>query len=151
MPVLKSLKPEYDKEENWGHQKEIVDGYHWTEHADGWHWDKQNQEVNEGTWRRYRVRLDNPERNLQLSFTTPQPAANGGTAFQAVLTARLWAEGVQEQWVLGVKGLNFHIEGYATVQAKLDVVVNIEPVSGASFGTIEVLPQVTECNWSCST
>jgi hypothetical protein len=141
--VLKSLKPEYDKEENWGHQKEIVDGYHWTEHADGWHWDKQTKKVNEGTWRRYRVRLDNPERNLQLSFTTPQPAANGGTAFQAILTARLWAEGVQEQWVLGVKGLNFHIEGYATVRAKLDVVVNIEPVSGASFGTIEVLPQVT--------
>jgi hypothetical protein len=141
--VLKSLKPEYDKEENWGHQKEIVDGYHWTERADGWHWEKQTKKVNEGTWRRYRVRLDNPERNLQLSFTPPQPAPNGGTAFQAVLTARLWAEGVQEQWVLGVKGLNFHIEGYATVRARLDVVVNVQPVSGASFGTIEVLPQVT--------
>ncbi len=111
--------------------------------ADGWHWEKQTKKVNEGTWRRYRVRLDNPERNLQLHFTPPQPAANGGTAFQAVLTARLWAEGVQEQWLLGVKGLNFHIEGYATVRARLDVVVNIEPVSGASFGTIEVLPQVT--------
>jgi hypothetical protein len=141
--VLKSLKPEYDKQENWGHQKEIVDGYHWAQRADGWHWEKQTKKVNEGTWRSYRVRLDNPEQNLQLRFTAPQSAPNGGTAFQAFLTARMWAEGVQEQWVLGIKGLNFHVEGYATVRARLDIVVNVQPVSGASFGTIEVLPQVT--------
>jgi hypothetical protein len=55
----------------------------------------------------------------------------------------LWAEGVQEQWVLGIKGLNFHVEGYVTIRARLDIVVTVEPVDGASFGTIEVLPQVT--------
>jgi hypothetical protein len=141
--VLKSLKPEYDKQENWGHQKDIVDGFHWTQRADGWHWEKQTKKVNEGTWRSYRVRLDNPERNLQLRFTPPQAAANGATAFQAFLTARLWADAVQEQWLLGVKGFNLHIEGYVTVQARLDIVVAVQPVAGASFGTIEVLPQVT--------
>jgi hypothetical protein len=145
--VLKSLKPEYSKEENWGHQKEIVDGYHWAQRADGgWHWEKQTKKVNEGTWRRYRVRLDNPEQNLQLRFTAPQAAANGATSFSAYLTARMWAEGVQEQWVLGVKGLNFHVEGYATIAARLDIVVNVQPVAGASFGTIEVLPEVSDVN-----
>lgn len=144
--VLKSIKPEYDKEDNWGHQKEIVDGYHWEQRADGWHFVKQKKKVNDGTWRRYRVKIDNPEQNLKLRFTPPEPATNGGTAFQAFLTTRLWAEGVQEQWVLGVKGLNFHVEGYATIRARLDVVVNVHPVEGASFGTIEVLPQVTDVN-----
>jgi hypothetical protein len=144
--VLKSLKPEYDKQENWGHQKEIVDGYHWQQRADGWHFVKQTKKVNDGTWRQYRVRLDNPERNLKLRFTPPQPGPNSGTAFQAFLTAKLWANGVQEQWVLGVKGLNFHVEGYATIRARLDIVVNVQPVEGASFGTIEVLPQVTGVN-----
>ena len=141
--VLKSLKPEYDKQENWGHQKEIVDGYHWEQRADGWHLAQQKKKVNEGTWRSYRVRLDNPEKNLRLRFTPPQAAPNGGTAFQAFLTARMWAEGIQEQWVLGVKGLNFHVEGYATIQARLDIVVHVQPVPGAGFGTIEVLPNVT--------
>ena len=144
--VLKSLKPEYDKQENWGHQKEIVDGYHWEQRPDGWHLAQQKKKVNEGMWRQYRVRLDNPEKNLQLRFTPPQPAPDGGTAFQAFLTARMWAEGIQEQWVLGVKGLNFHVEGYATIQARLDIVVHVQPVPGAGFGTIEVLPQVTSVN-----
>lgn len=144
--VLKSIKPEYDKEENWGHQKEIVDGYHWQQRADGWHLVQQKKKVNDGMWRRYRVKIDKPEKNLKLRFTPPEPAPNGGTAFQAFLTARLWAEGVQEQWVLGVKGLNFHVEGFATIRARLDIVVNVQPIEGASFGTIEVLPQVTDVN-----
>jgi hypothetical protein len=145
--VMKSIKPEYDKEDNWGHQKEVVDGYHWEQRPDGgWHLAKQKKKVNDGTWRRYTVKIDNPEKNLKLRFTPPEPAPNGGTAFQAFLTARLWAEGIQEQWVLGVKGLNFHIEGYATIRARLDIVVNTQPVEGASFGTFQVLPQVTNVN-----
>jgi hypothetical protein len=144
--VMKSIKPEYDKEDNWGHQKEIVDGYHWEQRADGWHFVKQKKKVNDGIWRRYTVKIDNPEKNLKLRFTPPEPAPNGGTAFQAFLTARLWADGVQEHWVLGVKGLNFHVEGFATIRARLDIVVNTKPVEGASFGTIEVLPQVTDVN-----
>jgi hypothetical protein len=144
--VLKSIKPEYEKLDNWGHQKEIVDGYHWEQRPDGWHWVKQTKKVNEGTWRRYLVRIDHPEQNLKLRFTPPQPAANGATSFQAFLTTRLWVDAAQEQWVLGVKGLNFHVEGYATIRARLDILVSIQPVAGASFGTIEVLPKVTDVN-----
>src|SRR5260221_8720772 len=49
--LLKSIKPEYDKQENWGHQKEMVDGYHWAQHPDGWHLEKQTRKVNDGLWR----------------------------------------------------------------------------------------------------
>jgi hypothetical protein len=141
--VIKSLKPEYEKKDNWGHQKEIVDGYHWEQRPDGWHLEPHTKNVNDGTWKMYRVQLNDPERNLSLQFTSPQPAPNGGTAFQAYLTARLWAEAMQEDWLRGIKGLNYHVEGNATIEARLDIVVNVQPVTGAGFGTIEVLPQVT--------
>src|SRR5262249_25350478 len=49
----------------------------------------------------------------------------------------------QEQWVLGVKGLNFQVAGDATVEAKLDVQIGIQPLKGGSFGSIEVQPEVT--------
>src|SRR5262249_44552857 len=119
--ILKSLKPEYEKQDNWGHQKEIVDGYRWVSHADGWHLEKQTKNVNEGLWRSYRVRLDDPQHNLKLRFTAPKAAEAGRTAFQAILAAKLNVEARQEQWVLGVKGLNFQVAGDATVEAKLDV------------------------------
>src|SRR5262245_38854402 len=141
--ILKRLKPEYDKQDNWGHQKEIVDGYHWVSRDGAWHLEKQTKKVNEGLWRSYRVRLVDPEHNLKLRFTDPKPGAGGRTAFQAILAAKLNVEGRQEQWVLGVKGLNFQVAGDATVEAKLDVEVGIEPVKGASFGTIQVDPQVS--------
>ncbi|HZZ28520.1 MAG TPA: hypothetical protein VFE46_11005 [Pirellulales bacterium] len=144
--ILKSIHPEYEKQENWGHQKEVFDGYQWQQRADGWHLEKQTKKVNDGQWRMYRVRLNDPEHNLQLSFTPPQTTSTGGTAFQATLSARLWAEAIQEEWLRGIKGLNFHVEGYATIEARLDIVIDIHPVAGASFGTIEVLPQVTGVN-----
>jgi len=140
--ILKSLKPEYDKQDNWGHQNDIVDGYRWLWHTDGWHLEKQTKKVNEGLWRSYRVRLDDPQRNLKLRFTDPKPGATGRTAFQAILSAKLNVEAKQEQWVLGVKGLNFQVAGDATVEAKLDVEIGIEPVKGASFGTIQVDPRI---------
>jgi len=140
--ILKSLKPEYDKQDNWGHQKDVVDGYHWVSHPDGWHLEKQTKKVNEGLWRSYRVRLHDPQHKLKLRFTDPKPGAAGRTAFQAILSAKLNIEAKQEQWVLGVKGLNFQVAGDATVEAKLDVEIGIEPVKGATFGTIQVDPRI---------
>lgn len=140
--ILKSLKPEYDKQDNWGHQKDIVDGYHWVSHTDSWHLEKQTKKVNEGLWRSYRVRLDDPQHNLKLRFTDPKPGAAGRTAFQAILSAKLNVEAKQEQWVLGIKGLNFQVAGDATVEAKLDIEIGIEPAKGASFGTIQVDPRI---------
>ena len=131
--ILKSLKPEYEKQDNWGHQKEIVDGYRWVSHPDGWHLEKQTKKVNEGLWRSYRVRLDDPQHNLRLRFTDPKPGAAGRTAFQAILSAKLNLEAKQEQWVLGVKGINFQVAGDATVEAKLDIDIGIEPVKAPAL------------------
>ena len=85
--IIKSLKPQYEKRENWGHQTTVVDGFHWVQHDGGWHLDKQTKPVNDGLWRMYSVRFNDPERNLQLRLTPAHPAENGRTAFQAYLTA----------------------------------------------------------------
>jgi hypothetical protein len=42
-----------------------------------------------------------------------------------------------------VKGINFQVAGDATVEAKLDVEIGIDPVRGASFGTIQVDPRIS--------
>lgn len=141
--LLKSIKPEYEKQENWGHQKEMVDGYRWVQHPDGWHLEKQTRKVNDGLWREYKVRFDNPQKNLQLQFTQPRPVDGGRTAFQAILVAKLGIEARQEQWLLGVKGFNFQLEGEAKVEAKLDIVIGIQPAPSGGFGSIEVQPEVT--------
>jgi hypothetical protein len=141
--LLKSLPPEYEKKENWGHQKDLVTGYEWRQHDGHWQADKVTKKVNDGRWRTYRVKLDNAARNLQIRFTTPHQADDGRTAFQVFLTAKLGIEADQEQWTLGIKGLNFQVAGEATIAARLDLTVAIHPVSGAGFGTIEVQPEVT--------
>ena len=82
-------------------------------------------------------------RNLQIRFTTPHQAEDGRTAFQVFLTAKLGVEAAQEQWTMGIKGLNFQVAGEATISARLDLSVAIHPVLGAGFGTIEVQPEVT--------
>ncbi len=141
--IIKSLKPEYEKRENWGHQSSVVDGLHWVQHDGGWHLEKQTKLANDGLWRMYSVRLNDPERNLRVRLTPPHSASLGRTAFQAFLTARLAVDARQEQWIKGVKGLNFHVEGEATVEVRLDVDIGIEPAKEGSFGTIEIDPIVS--------
>ena len=144
--LLKSLKPVYEKRENWGHQKEIVAGYQWRQIDGHWQADKVTKKVNDGLWRMYRVTLENAARNLQIRFSAPRPIENGRTAFQVFLTAKVGFDARQEQWTLGVKGLNFQVEGDATIAARLDVTIAVGPAKDAGFGTIEVQPEVTAVN-----
>ena len=141
--LLKSLPPEYEKRENWGHQKDVVTGYEWRQIDGHWQPQKVTKKLNDGQWRMYRVKFDNAARNLQIRFTTPHQAEDGRTAFQVFLTAKLGVEAAQEQWTMGIKGLNFQVAGEATISARLDLSVAIHPVLGAGFGTIEVQPEVT--------
>jgi hypothetical protein len=141
--LLKSLPPEYEKRENWGHQKDVVTGYEWRQIDGLWQPQKVTKKLNDGQWRMYRVKFDNAARNLQIRFTTPHQAEDGRTAFQVFLTAKLGVEAAQEQWTMGIKGLNFQVAGEATIAARLDLSVAIHPVLGAGFGTIEVQPEVT--------
>jgi hypothetical protein len=140
--ILKSLPPEYEKRENWGHQKPSVVGFEWNFRDGEWHLDKRTKPLNDGLWRMYRLRLVDPEKNLSLRFTPPEPAENNRTAMTIFLTARMHAEAWQEQWRIGIKGLNFYLEAETTIEVRLDVEVGIKPAAGGGFGSIEVDPHV---------
>ncbi len=142
--LMKSLPPQYEKRDNWGHQKQTVVGYDWVFRDGDWHLDKRTKPLNDGLWRMYRVRLVNPDRNLSLRVTPPQPAENGATTLHVFLTARLHAEAWQEQWRMGIKGFNFYLEAETTVEVRLDVNLAIQAAPDASFGTIEVHPHVND-------
>lgn len=141
--ILDSIPPQYEKSDNWGHQDEFHVGYHWVERGGRWHFDKRIKRLNDGLWRKYTVKLIDPQQNLRVRFTKPRPAGERRTKFQVFLTAKLWTDARQERWRVGVKGLNFHIEAEATVEIRLDIEIGIEPVDGASLGTIEIKPTVT--------
>jgi hypothetical protein len=141
--IIDSIPPEYEKSENWGHQDDFHVGYHWVQRGGRWHFDKRVKRLNDGLWRKYSVKLIDPDRNLQVRFTKARPGDKGRTAFQVFLTAKLWTDARQERWRVGVKGLNFHVEAETTVEVRLDVEVGIEPVDDATFGTIEIKPKIT--------
>ncbi|HEY2883502.1 MAG TPA: hypothetical protein VGJ15_13735 [Pirellulales bacterium] len=140
--LIKSLPPEYEKRENWDHKTEAFDGYRWELQGGHWRMVKQTKQVNDGLWRLIKVHVDNPKQNIQLRLSPTHTTADGRTELQVMLTAKLAIEARQEQWRLGVKGLNFHVEGDATIEARLDLVIGFQPLTGANLGTIEVQPEV---------
>lgn len=141
--IIDSLPTTYEKRDNWGHQKDFHIGYEWVHRGGRWHFDKRIKRLNDGLWRMYTVRLIDPQQNLKVRFTKPHAADQGRTAFQVFLTAKLWTDARQEQWRIGVKGLNFHVEAEATVEVRLDVEVGIKPVTEATLGTVEIKPVVS--------
>jgi hypothetical protein len=78
-----------------------------------------------------------------VRLTPARAAADGKTAFQAFLTAKLAVDARQEQWIKGVKGLNFQLQGDAVVEVRLDLEISVGPASEGSFGTLEIRPVVT--------
>lgn len=141
--IIDSIPPEYEKSDNWGHQADFHVGYHWVHRGGRWHFDKRIKRLNDGLWRKYSVKLLNPQQNLHVRFTKARPGDKGRTAFKVFLTAKLWTDARQERWRMGVKGLNFHVEAEATVEVRLDVEVGIDPVEDAALGTIEIKPRIT--------
>jgi hypothetical protein len=140
--IISSMPPQYEKREHWGDQKEITSGYVWKHRDGGWHLDRETKKVNDGLWRAVEVRMENPEQNLQVRLTKPRAAEEGRTAFSVFLTAKLQLDARQEQWRIGIKGLNFHAQGEVVMEVRLDLEIGMAPVPGASFGTIEIQPHV---------
>ncbi len=140
--LLKSLPPQYEKRDNWGHQTQTTAGYEWHFRDGSWHLDNRTKMANDGRWRMYRLNLVDPERNLSLQISPLRAADGAKTALDIVLTARLHADAWQEQWTVGIKGFNYHIEADATVQVRLAAEVGMQPSPEGSFGTIEIVPHV---------
>lgn len=127
--VRQHLPVEFESRDGWGHTREVWSGV--DIRRQGWQitTKRQKRQVNDGTWKLYRVRLIEPDEHLSLQVQEIRPAADGRVEFELVADARLEIFARLAQWELGVQLLSISANATARTQfcVRGDVGLKLDP------------------------
>ena len=126
--LLTAIPDKYEDRKHWGKTTKVFDGFKVRQHGFDVNVSKRTKLVNHGSWYMYQVQLLDPQRNLQLAINHVEPRGPGKFSFELHVTAKMRCVARFEQWVLGVKGLNFPVVSDAVVQmdAQCELAVQTE-------------------------
>ena len=114
--LLTAIPDKYEDRKHWGKTTKVFDGFKVRQHGIDVQVSKRTKLVNHGSWYRYQIQLLDPQRNLQLVINHFESRGPGRFSFELHVTAKMRCVARFEQWVLGVKGLNFPVVSDAVVQ-----------------------------------
>ena len=117
--VLATLPREYENTKHWGQTKPRWDGLHVSLDGLRIKTKRKWQEVNHGTWTRYKATLVDPERQLQIHSGNMRQTEDQRVAFDLTVDAQLALSGRLSEWQLGVQLYSFSAEADATVRLTL--------------------------------
>jgi len=108
--LLTAIPDKYEDTKHWGRTREVYDGLRFKQRGFDIRLSERRKKVNHGLWYKYAVRFPNPAQNLSLSIDQVQSNAVGRFTFAIhVVMRNIQVSGQFENWVLGVKGLNFDV------------------------------------------
>ena len=126
--LLTAIPDKYEDRKHWGKTTKVFDGFKVRQHGFDVQISKRTKLVNHGSWYMYQVQLLDPQRTLQLAIDRFESRGPGRFSFELHVTAKMRCVARFEQWVLGVKGLNFPVISDAVVRmdAVCELAVNTE-------------------------
>ena len=126
--LLTAIPDKYEDRKHWGKTTKVFDGFKVRQHGFDVNVSKRTKLVNHGSWYMYQAQLLDPQRNLQLAIDHFESRGPGRFSFELHVTAKMRCVARFEQWVLGVKGLNFPVVSDAVVQmdAQCELAVSTE-------------------------
>lgn len=109
---------------------------------------KRKKRVRHGFWRRYEVRLIDPEQTLKVRISDVEPL--GGGRWTYTVTARVRANVVArfEHWNLGVKLLNGSTVADASLRVKADCSLDVSAETGDDGPVVVFTPDVRKVDLS---
>lgn len=141
------IPDEYEVRENWGNRKEVFAGFNVRDGELVPRISKRTKRVKHGTWRRFQVRLIDPEERLWFEVRNSRLDAAGGLACEVVLSARLRCTANAEFWNLGVKTGSATVQSDITLKAVAEFRIvgrQLDPDDDSFFTEMEFMPQVDD-------
>jgi hypothetical protein len=117
--VRNNIPLEYEDTKDWGGTKEVFDGLKIS--RDGLHikTKRRRKRVNDGTWKRYHVRLVDPQEEFRVRLEHAGPGGDGRLALDIVFVARLALFGRLSQWETGVQLISLSADAEAKVRLRV--------------------------------
>lgn len=122
--------PLYEGSDHWGDTKKSINGMKWTASKP----ELQYADKNQGTWRKYKVTLDQPHNDhLRLSLNNMHQAGNNTLSFLIKIEADVEFDVQQQNWQSGVKLFDGTVRGRATAKVSISCESKLSVEPGASI------------------
>ncbi|MDP6442338.1 MAG: hypothetical protein QF805_00985 [Pirellulaceae bacterium] len=123
------LPHDYEDTRDWGGTKDVFAGIRLR--REGWRIEtkRRRKTVNHGTWKKYRVRLVEPDRNLKLRIENYKELATSKAAMNVVIAGRLDVNGRLSHWERGVQLISVSANADASVElwVGIEIGMDIDP------------------------
>src|SRR3954470_12841141 len=121
--VREHLPDDYERKKNWGHQAKSFDGVSVRMEDGRIKTHRKYEDKNDGQWQMYRVKLKNPEENLDIQIGKIRKLSDGKIGLEVTAIASLEVFGRQAQWEHGVQLYSLSAEADARVKLWANVEV----------------------------
>jgi hypothetical protein len=143
--IAESIPRKYEGSKDWGKTTEIVSGLHSNGNFFKFDIHREKKEVNDGVWKKYRLELIEPEKNLTVRIDDLRSIESGRYALTLFVAAKMhgWARTVVYE--RGVHVISLEGEGDTSVSLWLDAEVGAKTVqSSLLIPGIEIQPTITD-------
>jgi hypothetical protein len=143
--IAEAIPREYERSQDWGRTRKITTGVRSSGNFFKFDIHSRKSEVNDGVWKKYRVTLVEPDKNLSVRIGNLRKLDTGRYSLTLFVTAKLhgWVRVVVYE--SGVHIISLEGEGDTTVRLWLDAEIGLETVPGTSFVPgVAIRPVVTD-------
>jgi hypothetical protein len=127
--VREHLPHEYERKKNWGHTGRQFTGVSVQLDDGQLKTHRKFDEVNEGRWTMYRVKLADPQEQFDVQVSRMEELPDGRVAMDLAAVARLDVFGRQSLWTRGVQVFSLSAEADAKVRltAHAEIATRLDP------------------------
>ncbi|QEG36537.1 hypothetical protein [Bythopirellula goksoeyrii] len=144
--VSASIPTEYDKHKDWGKRKRIVSGLKFED----FDIKRRHKEVKHGVWKHYKVKLTDPENNLQVRIEQLRALDGSRVAFTLAVHADLSLWGRAKVYEYGVHLIALEVVGHTTLDLTLDCEIGVQIESQELLPAVVIDPRVTDATLNLS-
>jgi hypothetical protein len=143
--VAEAVPREFEGQKDWGKTTPITTGLHSDGNFFKFDIHREKSEVNDGVWKKYRVTLVDPDKNLEIRIDNVQRQDDGKYKLALFVAAKVHAWAKVIVYKKGLRVLSLEPEGDTSVRLWVDADVGVETVKSSTFiPGVELQPVVTD-------
>src|SRR4051812_6508784 len=143
--IAEAIPREYEGSKDWGKTKRVTTGVRSEGNFFRFDMHRKLEEVNDGVWKKYKLRLVEPDKNLTVRIENLRALDSGGYALTLFVAAKVhgWARATVYEH--GVHVVSLEAEGDTSIRLSIDAEVGVESVpSSLLIPGVELHPNVTD-------
>jgi hypothetical protein len=145
--ISEAIPREYERSKDWGRTKQITTGLRSSGNFFDFDIHRRKTEVNHGVWKKYRITLVEPEKNLDVTITNLRSIEANRFGLTLSVTARLHGWARAKVYDRGIHLIAIEADADTTAHLTLDAEFAVETVpTSAYLPGIAVRPVVSDAH-----